>query len=330
MIEARPDAAGEIASSERRFLAMNTDVHVVIVASRQDDCDGALDLAERAVHDREVRWSRFLPESELSVLNRSAGRPVIVSDDTFALVQSAIEAWRLTGGVFDPTVGESLIAAGYDRSFELLAEAEPTPAVLHDPAVTPAGIEMHHTTNSVVMPEGVTIDLGGIAKGAACDAIVAEVLEAGASGCCVNIGGDLRVAGTAPDRRGWTVTLRCPGSDEVRPIALQEGAVCTSTTTKRRWRTSDGYEHHLRNPATGAPLDTGVVSATVIAARADQAEVLTKVAIAAGSGGAEAVFAAHGVTGLVVDENGAIRELPGFEGFKLQARASDTIQQQVT
>ena len=126
------------------------------------------------------------------------------------------------------------------------------------------------------------------------------------------------------------MTLRCPGSDHVRPIALGDGAVCTSTTTKRRWHTSEGHEHHLRDPATGGRLDTDVVSATVIAAKAEQAEVLTKVAIAAGIERAASMLSTHGVTGLLVDDSGAIHELPGFEGFRLQPCASDAIQQQVT
>ncbi len=307
---------------------MNTDVHVVVVGSGSIERERALDAAEGAVHDREQRWSRFLADSEVSVLNRSAGRPVIVAEDTFGLVRNAVEAWHLTGGVFDPTVGRSLIAAGYNRSFELLsADGGPPPRARHVPAATPAGIELHDATSSVVLPEGVTIDLGGIAKGAACDAIATEVLASGASGCCVNIGGDLRVAGTAPDERGWTVTLRCPGSSERRSIALDDGAVCTSTTTRRRWRTADGGEHHLRDPMTGAPLDTGIASATVLAARADQAEVLTKAAIAAGSSGVAGLFATHGVTGLVVDDAGTVHELPGFDRFTLVGRAPDTIRQ---
>ena len=161
---------------------MNTDVHVIVVGGEKGDRDRALMSAERAVHDREARWSRFLPTSELSCLNRSAGRPVMVAADTYALVQDAIEAWRLTDGVFDPTVGGSLIAAGYDRSFELLDGAEPLPAVRPDPAATPAGVELHETTSSIVVPAGVSLDLGGIAKGAACDAIAAELRSLGFSG----------------------------------------------------------------------------------------------------------------------------------------------------
>ena len=326
MANASADTDGAAVDSERRFRAMNTDVHVVVVASGTAEAQIALATAEQAVHDREARWSRFLPESELSILNRSCGRPVIVAEDTFGLVCRAIDAWQLTGGVFDPTVGASLLAAGYDRSFELVTRDDPPRAVPSMPAATPAGIELHDTTNSIVLPEGVTLDLGGIAKGATCDAIVDELMGGGVLGCCINIGGDLRVAGRSPDPRGWTVTLDCPGSSEVRAITVGEGAVCTSTTTKRRWRTTGGYEHHLRNAATGAKLDTGLVSASVIAATAQQAEVLAKVAIAAGPLKAADALSANGVTGVVVHDSGVIDELPGFDGFRLQGCVRNTTQ----
>lgn len=305
---------------ERVFRAMNTDVHVIVVPPRGDSGERALDAAQQAVGDREARWSRFLADSELSVLNRAAGRPVMVSPDTFELVRRAIGAWHVTSGIFDPTIGGSLIAAGYDRSFELLDTAEPFGFVEHVPSPTPAAIELHDATCSIVLPPGTSLDLGGIAKGAACDAIVAEMLELGAVGCCVNIGGDLRASGTPPDPRGWTVTLDCPGSADVRSIALSEGAVCTSTVTKRRWPTTDGAEHHLRNPATGAKLDTGIASVSVIAAKAEQAEVLTKVAIASGRTRAQAILEANGVSGLLIDGAGEITELPGFADFRLGVR----------
>jgi len=303
--------------AERWFRAMNTDVHVVVLAER--DHDAFLDAAERTVHDHEARWSRFLPNSEVSRLNAADGRPVVVSPDTFALIGKAIDAWYLTGGAFDPTVGACLAAAGYDRSFEHLplAEIADRPTSGHSPAATPRAVELHEATTAVVAPPGVTIDLGGIAKGQSAETVVADLLAAGALGCCVNIGGDLRVSGLPPDQRGWTVTLDCPGSGQVRAIALADGAVCTSTITKRAWTAAGRREHHLRDPGTGAALATGLASVSVIAARADQAEVLTKAALAAGRDCAAQVLSAAGATGVLVTSDGVLLELEGFGPFRL-------------
>ncbi len=307
---------------DHRFRAMGTDVHVRVVGGPPGLAAGA----EPSVRGREARWSRFLPHSELSRLNGAGGaRPVILSPDTFALVAAAVEACRQTGGAFDPTVLACLLAAGYDRPLEQLA---PPPAGAARPSLpgdvtggVPApgvdGIELHPATCAVVLPPGVGLDLGGIAKGATADAVSAELVAAGGNGCCVNVGGDLRVRGAAPDGEGWVIGLDCPGAagGERLRVRLADGAVCTSTVLARRWTGAGGAEHHLRHPGTGAALSTGLWSVTVVAAAATQAEVLAKAAFVAGIEGAAAVLGGHGATGVLVTDGGGLMPLPGLDPF---------------
>ena len=88
-------------SLERRFRAMGSDVHVVVVGGSVDTLDRAVERIEQL----ESRWSRFRADSEVTMLNNDAGRAVAVSPDTRRLlVDRSIEAWRLTGGSFDPTL----------------------------------------------------------------------------------------------------------------------------------------------------------------------------------------------------------------------------------
>ncbi len=311
---------------DHRFRAMGTDVHVRVVGGPP----GLAFDAEEGVRAREARWSRFLPDSELSRLNAAGGgRPVLLSPDTFALVAAAVEACRQTGGAFDPTVLASLVAAGYDRPLDQLAPPDPHPGPGPDggpaptsggvPAPGVGGIELHPAASAVVLPPGVGLDLGGIAKGATADAVSAELLAAGAEGCCVNVGGDLRVRGVAPDGAGWVIGLDCPGyagGDRLR-IRLADGAVCTSTVLARRWAGPGGgrTEHHLRHPGTGVALSTGLWSITVVAAAATQAEVLTKAAFVAGCDGAAALIGGHGATGVLVTDGGALVPLAGLDPF---------------
>jgi thiamine biosynthesis lipoprotein len=100
---------------------MGTDVEVLAVGA--DDAAMATlgALAVDALEAREARWSRFRPTSELCRVNDAAGAPVVVSPDTFALIALAVDAWRDTGGRYDPTVLAALEAAGYDRDFDALA-----------------------------------------------------------------------------------------------------------------------------------------------------------------------------------------------------------------
>jgi thiamine biosynthesis lipoprotein len=140
---------------------MGTDVHLMAVGGQPD----GLDQARALVLALEARWSRFRPDSELCRLNASAGHPVILSDETFALVAAAVDAWLLTAGRFDPTVLGALTAAGYDRSFELVAPEAPATREPMPPVPGCAGIALHRGTGLVLLPAGVALDLGGIAKG---------------------------------------------------------------------------------------------------------------------------------------------------------------------
>src|SRR5689334_25353566 len=107
-----------MAVAERRFRAMGSDCHVVVVARAATAAKLAAREAERLVCDLDARWSRFLADSEVSRLNTT--RRAVVSPETFDVVSRAIAAWSATGGRFDPTVEPAMASLGYDRSYELV------------------------------------------------------------------------------------------------------------------------------------------------------------------------------------------------------------------
>ena len=108
--------------AESRFRAMGTDVHVVVHGPVE-----LVELAHEQIDDLEQRWSRFLPASEVSELNRRAGTWVHVSPPTVELVSRAIEGWRVTDERFDPTVLGDVVRAGYDRTFDELVDLPEAP-----------------------------------------------------------------------------------------------------------------------------------------------------------------------------------------------------------
>ncbi len=281
--------------------------------------DGSPELLDRG-HARlaalEQRWSRFLGDSELSHLNRSTGVPVVVSPETYQLVSHAIDAWRLTDGSFDPTVGATMAACGYDRPLKSIDRSAPVDSGHYRPAPGPDAVVLHPYASAVEVPEGTQLDLGGIAKGAAADLVAAELLADGAAGCLVNVGGDIAVAGTPPRPEGWQITLDCPGSDTTMQIGIRQGAICTSTRIQRTWGASGTPpEHHLRDPRSGAPLYAGLASVTVVASRAVQGEVLTKAIFAAGPEQGRAIAERSQVTGVLVTDSGTVTPMPGLEPF---------------
>ncbi len=273
---------------------------------------GLVDRARHRLDDLERRWSRFRDDSEISQLNRSTGEPVIVSPETWDVVTAAIEAWEWSGGRFDPTVGRTMELAGYDRAFE--AGAIRTEAVTIA-CPTPRHLVLDPYPRSISVPAGVAIDLGGIGKGAAADLVADELLDAGAAGCCVNLGGDLRVAGEPPRPEGWRVAIDTGPGGPSLTVGVTAGAVCTSTRTLRTWTGPNGTEHHLRAADTGRSIDSGLRTVTVIAARALAAEVVAKTAFAAGPADAAAIVGGVDATGLLITDDGRLHRLDGLAPF---------------
>lgn len=303
---------------------MGTDVEVLAVGA-DDDAMAALGaLAIDALEAREARWSRFRPTSELCRLNDAAGAPVVVSRSTFGLIARAVDAWRDTEGRYDPTVLAALEAAGYDRDFD----AVPREADAADAADTAGGtavpgcgdVELDRLVSAVRLPRGVALDLGGIGKGAAADEVSGELLEAavpGVRGILVNLGGDLRARGDSPVPHGWVVEVDDPlGTGATGLLAIAEGAVATSTKLRRAWTRGDRALHHLIDPRTGEPAESGLASVTIVAGEAWRAEVLAKAAFVAGTDEGRALVEGAGATGLFVTDAGDVVELAGLGRFR--------------
>lgn len=290
---------------EARFRVMGTDAHLTSVGGSR----ALLDEGEKLVRQLESLWSRFLPDSEISVLNRNTGRAIIVSKETFGLIERAIQAWAMTGGCFNPCVATALAANGYDRDFRELSSL-PLRPLLGVPVPSPQEIVMLKGTNTIIMPPGLSIDPGGIGKGLAADWVTNFLVTNGALGAMVNLGGDLRVMGQAPSSDGWVISIPDPQveGDELVRFKLEDGAVATSSRLKRRWQSSDGEAHHLVDPATGRPMVSDVVVATAIAATGWQAEAFTKSLFMKGP---KAFHELPNVHAIVVLANGTRMASPG-------------------
>lgn len=266
-----------VSQLRHRFRAMGTQVEL----HAPEDADAttfatASEVVERVFREDEARASRFRADSELSRANATAGRPVELTRELADLVGFALDAAARTDGLFDPTVLGALMAAGYDRDFdELIAGAR---AALHP--VTPCGRWREVTLDDRVLrlPEGVGLDLGGVAKGWAVDRAASAAVTAGLAWALVTAGGDLRMAGDAP---ALAVDIEDPESlgTACLRLSLADGAIASSSVTRRRWGTD---AHHLIDPRTARPAAGPVLQATAWAATCAEAEIRSKVLLLAG------------------------------------------------
>jgi thiamine biosynthesis lipoprotein len=246
------------------FRAMGTSI--TVLGPDLGAFDGAVDIVRARFAEEEKRFSRFRVDSELTVVNRASGRWTEISPAFEDLLDLALGAAAATDGLFDPTVHDALVAAGYDRDFdEVLAGAR---GELH-PA-TPCGrwIEIERSARSVRLPSGVHLDLGGIAKGWTVDRSIEDVGDR-LPWLCVNAGGDLRLIGTTEPIDVDVEDPEDPTTGLLR-LALAGGAIATSSIRRRAWGED---RHHVIDPATGTPARTDLVQATVWAPTCVDAEI---------------------------------------------------------
>ncbi len=262
---------------------MGSDAHVIVVGGDEPGrVEPMLERALARIADLESRWSRFVPSSEVSRLNSRRGVPTIVSADTRLLIERALLAADLTDGRFDPTMVDTIEALGYDRDFAQV-RADPPPRqptrVRGLGTEGAAGIRVEPMLDAVTLPADVGFDPGGIGKGLAADLVVNELMESGARGAMVNLGGDLRAEGIAPTPDGWVVGIEDPinASTNRALVTIRRGGVCTSSRVRRRWTSSDGHDlHHVIDPKSGQPVEHSIATVTVVAGEAWWAEALTK------------------------------------------------------
>lgn len=298
------------------FRAMSTDVRVVALGSDE----AATAALERRITElfaeAERRFSRFRADSELSQLNRAEG-PVAVSRALFdALVRARAYA-ELTRGLFDPTIGSSLAALGYDRSFEprgLDRDQRPSPAGASGAQSARRtrffDVALDEATCTVVRPAGVSLDFGGFIKGHTVDAAATLLAGAGA----VDAGGDAVLRGNRPT--GWLVDVEDPTDARrvVTTLRVFDRAVATSAPNRRQWRVGAEVHHHLIDPRTGRSARSDLAQVTVLAPTAERADVLAKVTFIAGAReGRRFLEALPDVSAVLVRSDGVLETVGALE-----------------
>jgi FAD:protein FMN transferase len=217
------------------------------------------------------------------------------------LIARAEQARVATGGAFNPLMLEQLERLGYDRTWTQVPAVTDEPSAATQPA-TSQPIELFVDVRAVRLPAGCRFDPGGIGKGLAGDLVAAALLADGASAVQIELGGDVRVAGRPWSGECWHVRVddNDHGVDHAATITLPAGGVATSSVVRRRWRRGGTDVHHLIDPATGRSAQTDLGAVTCVAPTLWWAEVVAKVALAAGSSGATEVFERFGTSGVLV------------------------------
>jgi thiamine biosynthesis lipoprotein len=337
-IRARADAHAALGSSVRATTLARADwealgTSVVLLVDDPEALAPARALAERELRAIDRACSRFRPDSDLQRANAGAGRFVGVNPLLIEAVEVALRAAVLTDGDVDPTIGNALILAGYDRDWALLerpgaaatSEPEPEPEDVERPVITARitpgwrAIELDHERSAIRIPTGARLDLGATAKAWVADRAAAAVHAATGAASLIGLGGDIATAGVAP-QDGWRIYVtddhRCAPGEQGQMISIRCGAVATSSTTARRWRHEGRRRHHIVDPATGASPVSRWRTVSVAAETCLDANIASTAALIRAEAAPEWLEQV-GLPARLVGEDGAVRlvgDWPADEG----------------
>lgn len=289
------------------FRAMGTEM-LVCVDNGSDQPPAELANVPNWFEEWEQTLSRFRLNSELSRLNRSSGKPVSVSETLWQVFQSALFAEKATGGLATPAVAEAMIEIGYDRDFQLLTgktldSFNPLRSTVSSLSI----ITWDEATRSIYLPEGMRLDFGGIAKGWAAEQTVQRLQHLGSA--LMNCGGDIAMSGALLNGSPWEIGIYKPFNRADGYIYTlyfySKCGTATSATDRRRWKQGNALRHHIINPQTGLPAVSDVVSATIVAPTAIEAEAFAKAVLILGSAeGLAWLDAIPNVAAFLILENG--------------------------
>lgn len=267
----------------------------------------ALEVVRREVATIDRACSRFRDDSELSILNRNAGKAMRISQVLVDALDAALRAAEITDGILDPTVGQSMRVIGYDRTFEEINDRK---SYVTRYRVAKAqgwrAVQLDRAARTVRIPSGCSLDLGATAKALLADRAAQAAFRATGAGVLVNLGGDIAASGFAPTG-GWIVGI----ADNHRSHSAQQevvmisGGLATSSTAVRRWARNGAEMHHIVDPATGEPAEVVWRTVSVFAANCLDANIASTASIIKGDS-APAWLTEHELDARLVRANGDV------------------------
>ncbi|WKZ32871.1 MAG: FAD:protein FMN transferase [Thermodesulfobacteriota bacterium] len=293
--------------------AMGTLVEMTLMEGEKERFDEAVDAAFREIERLEALLSSYRPDSDISRINRNAGKgPLPVSPDTFEVAKEALRVAVLTDGAFDPTVGALAGVWGPSGEKGIVPSKEEVERLLG--LVGYRGVMLDENAKSIALArEGMSLNLGGVAKGYIIGNAAEELRARGVARGIVRAGGDMVVF--QDNGKPFTIGIKHPRKEGLLgELYIENGAAPTSGDYERFFEKDGVRYHHILDPRTGFPA-RGAQAVTLAAEDPTTADALaTGVFVMGPARGMELIERLEGVEGLIVDEDGVARVSSGFKG----------------
>lgn len=253
--------------SHGTFFAMDTVMDFQIYGDTK-----LLRNAEEIVTDLEKKVSVTDPDSEIYAINlQGAGT---LTGEAEELMKLALSMCSRTDGMLDISVYPVVRAWGFTTGAYQIPETETLQKLL--PLVDYTKIQYDSATGQVTIPEGMTIDLGSIAKGYAGQLAAQYLRDHGVTSALLNLGGNVQTIGSKPDGTPWSIGIQDPkGSSPMMALSVSDQAVITSGGYERYFEQDGQTYWHIMDPATGRPARSGLLSVSVIGEQGSVCDALS-------------------------------------------------------
>lgn len=213
-------------------------------------------------------YHRLLSKSEKTSdiwrINHAQGKPVPVSEHTMRILESGQKVYEASGGAFNLTVGAVTSLWNFKAEKPELPKPEAIRLALGKMDAGRIVLEK----DRVIVPAGMEVDVGGIAKGYIADRVAEFLRERGVTSGLVNFGGNVIAIGTKPEGEPWMIGLQKPdgvtGRDFWAAFPCTDETAVTSGTYERGFTLNGVRYHHLLDPRTGWPVQNEVETVTLI------------------------------------------------------------------
>lgn len=275
---------------QRDVFAMDTYMTLTAYGTK---ADAALGTAVERLSELDTTLSATDPNSQVYAYNH--GDKQALGDEAAALKEQALTLGARTGGALDITIYPLVQAWGFTADVQRVPPQEELDALLAE--------------------EQDTVDFGAVAKGYAGDVVTGLLREAGVTSAIINLGGNVQCVGSKPDGSDWKVAIQNPTSSAsyLGSLAVSNQAVITSGGYERNFEIDGVRYHHILDPQTGCPADSGLISVTIVANSGLLADGLSTALFVMGLDDAWAHYEAHDdFEAILVTQEGEVYLTPGL------------------
>ena len=302
-------------SEEKKESVVGFYLDTVITLTAYVESPSVLEDALKECGRYENLLSRTIEGSDVWRVNHARGAAVEVSQDTIDILEIARQVSELSGGAFDVTVAPASTLWDFTSGKAALPDAD----ALREAAEKVDYRKIEIDGNRVTLPDGMRVDLGGIAKGYIADAIKAYLQDRGVRSGVLSFGGNIVCIGTKPDGSPWKVGIQDidePSGSYMLVTSNRGGSTVTSGIYERGF-TLDGVRyHHILDTKTGWPVQNELASVTIFSESSVWGDALSTAVFALGTeAGAALVERLEGVEALLIRRDRSCTGTSGVERY---------------